>query len=126
MPKYEVSVLRVSHQWATHTLDAASEAEARATTLDLAGDFDFQEKSCEYSIEEVDDLEPKWNVSITSAAQTLVVDEATGRTVAVVYDAANAETVARAPAIEALCKAWLADETDDGTFADALRKHFAN
>ena len=84
MPQYEVSVLRTSHQWATHTLTAASEAEARATTLDQ--DLDFKEKSCDYSVEGVRVIHPT---------------------------------------IEALCKAWLADETDDGTFADDLRQHFA-
>jgi hypothetical protein len=51
MKKYEVSVLRTAHCWATVHISAESEAEARASAIDKAEDF--KEKSCEYSVEDV-------------------------------------------------------------------------
>ncbi len=51
MKKYEISVLRTAHCWATVHISAESEAEARASAIDKAEDF--KEKSCEYSVEDV-------------------------------------------------------------------------
>jgi hypothetical protein len=53
MKKYIVSVSRISYGWRDIEITAASEAEARATALDLCGDYEYSEKDAEYSIEQV-------------------------------------------------------------------------
>ena len=52
MEKFIVSVLRTSYAWRDIEISAASEAEARATVLDICGDYEFSEKDAEYSIEQ--------------------------------------------------------------------------
>lgn len=109
MPQYEVSVLRTSHQWATHILTAASDAEAEARAL--AADLDFKEKSADYSVEEVSVIETKWYAKSTGL-QAVVIDERTGDNIAVVYDPANADTLARAPALRAVLELLAAGNTE--------------
>jgi hypothetical protein len=53
MKKFIVSVLRTSYAWRDIEISAASEAEARATVLDICGDYEFSEKDADYSIEQV-------------------------------------------------------------------------
>ena len=53
MEKFIVSVLRTSYAWRDIEISAASEAEARATVLDICGDYEFSEKDADYSIEQV-------------------------------------------------------------------------
>jgi hypothetical protein len=55
MEKFIVSVLRTSYAWRDIEISAASEAEARATVLDICGDYEFSEKDADYSIEQVAD-----------------------------------------------------------------------
>jgi hypothetical protein len=57
MKKFVVSVLRVSYAWRDIEIIAASEAEARATVLDICGDYEFSEKDSDYSIEHVSNQE---------------------------------------------------------------------
>jgi hypothetical protein len=53
MEKFIVSVLRTSYAWRDIEISAASEAEARATVLDICGDYEFSEKDADYSIEQL-------------------------------------------------------------------------
>jgi hypothetical protein len=53
MKKFIVSVLRTSYAWRDIEITAASEAEARATVLDICGDYEYSEKDADYSIEQV-------------------------------------------------------------------------
>lgn len=56
MKKFIVSVLRISHAWHDIEIDAVNEAEARATVLDVCGDYEYSEKDADYSIEQVCDI----------------------------------------------------------------------
>jgi hypothetical protein len=53
MKKFIVSVLRTSYAWRDIEITAASEAEARATVLDICGDYEYSEKDADYSIEQI-------------------------------------------------------------------------
>ena len=55
MKTYTVSVLRTSRSWCDIEISAASEAEARATVLDICDSkhYDSGKPGDEYSIEEV-------------------------------------------------------------------------
>jgi hypothetical protein len=53
MKKFIVSVLRTSYAWRDIEISANSEAEARATVLDICGDYEYSEKDADYSIEQV-------------------------------------------------------------------------
>jgi hypothetical protein len=55
MKKFVISVLRVSYAWRDIEIIADSETEARATVLDICGDYDFNEKDADYSIQQVSD-----------------------------------------------------------------------
>jgi len=55
MKKFIVSVLRTSYAWHDIEITAASEAEARATVLDICGDYEYSEKDADYSIEHISD-----------------------------------------------------------------------
>jgi len=53
MKKFIVSVCRTSHAWRDIEIQANSEAEARATVLDICGDYEYCEKEADYSIEQI-------------------------------------------------------------------------
>lgn len=53
MKKFIVSVLRTSYAWRDIEISAANEAEARATVLDVCGDYEYSEKDADYSIEQI-------------------------------------------------------------------------
>jgi hypothetical protein len=53
MKKFIVSVCRTSCAWRDIEINAASEAEARATVLDTCGDYEYSEKDADYSIEQI-------------------------------------------------------------------------
>jgi hypothetical protein len=53
MKKFTVSVLRIGYAWRDIEITAATEEEARATALDVCGDYEYSEKDADYSIEEV-------------------------------------------------------------------------
>ena len=53
MKKFIVSVCRTSYAWRDIEINAASEAEARATVLDTCGDYEYSEKDADYSIEQI-------------------------------------------------------------------------
>jgi hypothetical protein len=53
MKKFTVGVLRVSYAWRDIEITAATEEEARATALDVCGDYEYSEKNADYSIEEI-------------------------------------------------------------------------
>ena len=65
MKKFTASVLRTSYAWHEIEITAASEAEARATVLDVCGDREYKEKDVEYSIEQVS--EQKKTVSMKTS-----------------------------------------------------------
>jgi len=49
--KYSVDVARTAYGFRTLEIEADNETEAREKALDIAGDFEYSEKSSEYSIE---------------------------------------------------------------------------
>jgi len=53
MKKFIVSVLRTSYAWRDIEITAASEAEARATVMDICGDYEYKGEDADYSIEHI-------------------------------------------------------------------------
>jgi len=50
---FTFSVMRTSYAWCDIEIKANSEAEAKATVLDICGDYEYSEKDAEYRIEQV-------------------------------------------------------------------------
>lgn len=52
MPKFKASVCRISYGFHEIEVEAQNEAEAREKILEEAGDYEFSEKSSDYTIED--------------------------------------------------------------------------
>lgn len=54
--KFNVQVMRTSYAFCTIRVEAKDSREAEDSALDEAGNYEYSEKSSEYSVQEVDKI----------------------------------------------------------------------
>ena len=55
--KFKVSVIRIGYAFRSFVVDAENEVVAAAKAVDNAGDFHFSEKSSDYGVEFIEEIE---------------------------------------------------------------------